>query len=147
MTRKMISVPSIRIRTLNFRSLQEKRGQGSWGDPGGNAHTIGGPSTIWEQEEDTPAANSLLEVDVLLLPVPQVGEVPGVRLGLAGEERILGDVDRDVLRRGNDEGRSWSWGRGERKTSPPPAQASPQRSLRLSSIAASLAGSCWRALG
>lgn len=112
LTRKMISVPSIRIRTLNFRSLQEKRGQGSWGDPGGNAHTIGGPSTIWEQEEDTPAANSLLEVDVLLLPVPQVGEVPGVRLGLAGEERILGDVDRDVLRRGNDEGRSWSWGGG-----------------------------------
>lgn len=63
------------------------------------------------------AANSLLEVDVLLLPVPQVGEVPGVRLGLAGEERILGDVDRDVLRRGNNEGRSWS---GERNVSPPP---------------------------
>lgn len=88
------------------------------------------------------AANSLLEVDVLLLPVPQVGEVPGVRLGLAGEERILGDVDRDVLRRGNDEGRSW---RGERKVSPPPVQVSPPRLPRLSSITASLAGSCWRA--
>jgi len=52
-------------------------------------------------------ANSLLEVDVLLLPVPQVGEVPRVRLGLAGEQCILRDVHRDVLRRGNDEGRSW----------------------------------------
>lgn len=127
LTRKMISVPSIRIRTLNFRSLQEKRGEGSWGDPGGNAHAIGGPRTIWEQEEDTPAANSLLEVDVLLLPVPQVGEVPGVRLGLAGEERILGDVDRDVLRRGNDEGRSW---RGGEKNVTPTSTGIPTKVAR-----------------
>ena len=29
-TRKMISVPSIRIRTLSFRSLREKRGEKSY---------------------------------------------------------------------------------------------------------------------
>lgn len=50
---------------------------------------------------------SLLEVDVLILPVPGVGEVAGIRLCPAGKQSILGDVDGDVLRRGNDEGRPW----------------------------------------
>ena len=43
--------------------------------------------------------HSLLEVDVLILPVPGVGEVAGVGLRPAGEQRVLGDVDSDVLRR------------------------------------------------
>lgn len=50
---------------------------------------------------------SLLEVDVLILPVPGVGEVAGIRLCPAGKQSILGDVDGDVLRRGNNEGRPW----------------------------------------
>lgn len=50
-------------------------------------------------------ATLLLEVDVVLLPEPGVGQVAWVRLGLAGEECILGDVDGDVLRRRDDIGR------------------------------------------
>lgn len=40
----------------------------------------------------------LLEVDVILLPEPGVGQVARIRLRLAGEECILGYVDGDVLR-------------------------------------------------
>lgn len=50
-------------------------------------------------------ATLLLEVDVVLLPEPGVGQVARVRLGLAGEECILGNVDGDVLRRRDDVGR------------------------------------------
>lgn len=50
---------------------------------------------------------SLLEVDILILPVPGVGEVARIRLCPAGKQSILGDVDGDVLRRGNNEGRPW----------------------------------------
>ena len=39
----------------------------------------------------------LLEVDVILLPEPGVGEVAGIGLRLAGEEGILGYVDGDVF--------------------------------------------------
>ena len=40
----------------------------------------------------------LLEEDVILLPEPGVGEVSRVRLGLTGEECILGYVYSDVFR-------------------------------------------------
>lgn len=49
----------------------------------------------------------LLEVDVVLLPEPGVGQVARVRLRLAGEECILGNVDGDVFRRRDDVGRPW----------------------------------------
>lgn len=51
------------------------------------------------------AATLLLEVDVVLLPEPGVGQVARVRLGLAGEECILRNVDGDVLRRRDNVGR------------------------------------------
>ena len=81
--------------------------------------------------------HSLLEVDILILPVPGVGEVAGVGLCPAGEQRVLGDVDSDVLRRGDDEGRPW--GTGTNVTSPgaggttaPAAGALPPRKGRPS---------------
>lgn len=52
-----------------------------------------------------PTATLLLEVDVVLPPEPGVGQVARVRLGLAGEECILGNVDGDVLWRRDDVGR------------------------------------------
>lgn len=85
---------------------QGRRGEGGEKAGGGAAGSEGSPGA---GRGEGAVPNSLLEVDVLLLPVPQVGEVPWVRLGLAGEQRILGDVDRDVLRRGNDEGWAWGW--------------------------------------
>lgn len=39
----------------------------------------------------------LLEVDVVLLPEPSVGQVARIGLGLAGKECILGNVDGDVF--------------------------------------------------
>lgn len=50
----------------------------------------------------------LLEEDVVLLPEPCVGQVARVGLRLAGEEGVLGDVDRDVLWWRDDEG--WACG-------------------------------------
>lgn len=44
----------------------------------------------------------LLEVDVVLLPEPGVGQVAGIRFSLAGEECILGYVDGDVFGRRDD---------------------------------------------
>lgn len=44
----------------------------------------------------------LLEVDVILLPEPGVGQIARIRLCLAGEECILGYVDSDVFWRGDD---------------------------------------------
>lgn len=66
----------------------------------------------WKPAVETPKRGwegccSLLEVDVLVLPVPSVCEVAWIRLCPAGEQSILGDVDSDVFRRGNDERRPW----------------------------------------
>lgn len=110
--------------------------------PRGNAQH--NPSSQHNPGAAAADMNSLLEVDVLLLPVPQVGEVPGIRLGLAGEQRILGDVDRDVLRRGNDKGRSW---RGEEESVTPTTTGVPTKVAQAQLHHSVLAGGCWRALG
>lgn len=54
-----------------------------------------------------PIITLLLEVDVVLLPEPGVGQVARVRLCLAGEECILGYVDGDVFGRRDDVRRPW----------------------------------------
>lgn len=71
--------------------------------------TTGRPDVNHKRQAETQTVNCratlLLEVDVVLLPEPGVGEVARVRLGLAGEQCILGNVDGDVLRRRDDVGR------------------------------------------
>ena len=44
----------------------------------------------------------LLEIDVVFLPEPGVGKVAGIRLRLAREQGILGNVYSDVLWRRDD---------------------------------------------
>lgn len=53
-----------------------------------------------------PIITLLLEEDIIFLPEPGVRHVARIRLGLTGEECILGYVDGYVLWRGDDKWRS-----------------------------------------